>query len=306
LLFWTISWEPRKLTETSELRAKLQVIAKAGHKLILNVVPCPVPNVPGWSRLVGGPSLDWFRPNFRLWDAIQETTQMQIDLVVSEWKRLGRSKADLRFEWFNEPATGHVSGSKKPEPIGTWSLEFHAMCNHLLLHEGGIQFQGHALMGPTVSFLGDPGAEDVEIRTAPGGNLAKWWSRIDQRAMNGGVYSKTQITNPEQAAILWVSALAQRVETLRKLDIPVQNDHISIHEWYVNQPRLGYFKPPYDESLRSECLLAIGERLPQIPHLETAIFYSLLKPSNTTNQYDIHDCESAASFAALCKYVSGN
>ena len=304
LLFWTISFRPAELSSTGDLLAKIRLVAGGGHNLILNIVPCPRPDAPGWNTRIGGPWKFWFRPDFRLWDSIQETTQMQVDFVSNEWKKLGRTKSDLRFEWFNEPAAGHASGGDLPEPRGNWSLEFHAMCNHLLLQSGGLNLRGHKLVGPTLSFLGEPAAEDQEIKTAPGGRLAKWWTKIDQRALNSRVYSPTPIKEPSQLVDLWRPELERRIKKLRSLDIPVTPDLVSLNEWYVTHPMLGYPKPPYDEGLRAECIAALGEQIFRTPHLESAFFYCLLNTHVSTKPQDQHHTESSLAFSALCKYLA--
>lgn len=302
--FWILSWEPNRLTNTAEVMGKMMAAHNGGHSLILNIVPCPVPDFPGWNKRVGGPWKYWFRPDFRLWDPIQETLQMQIDFLSAEWTKLGRQKADLRFEWFNEPGSGNVSGMNLPEPRGNWSLEFHAFCNHLLVRNGGINFRGHKLMGPTLSFLGDPTGEKQELETCTGGSIGRWWSKIDQRAFNSGVYLTPKVKTPEDAAKRWITEVDRRIQLLLKLDIPVQNRTASLHEWYVSHPMLGQTNPPFDEPFRAECMLAIGEEILKHPALESAYFYCLLNAAKDDSPYNRHHCENGFMLDALRRYLS--
>lgn len=316
LLFWEVSWVPGVL-ETRDLEKRMGAIAQSGHKLLLNVVPHPHPSSKAWQAILAKypkrvPWATWHRPPYPLWEPIQATLQMQIDWVVNFWRKQGRALEELTFEWINEPATGFVSGGPKSEPEGLWSQAFHAFCNHLLLQDGGIDFRGHALVGPTLSFWDKPGQEVVGMGSVEGGSGAKWWRVIDRLSLNSAVYLPFDAPKePRLVAEQTFREIDRRIQRMKQLDLPAATAPFGLHEWYVTKETLGV-TGPLDPQLRAECIEALGARLKSHPDLWGVFFYCLfntkptprsLAESTGFRRYE-HSCESGPAFRALTRFLS--
>ncbi len=316
LLFWEVSWTPGVL-DTTNLAKRLEVVAKSGHRLVLNVVPHPHPTSQPWQQILARyPKTvewtTWHRPPYPLWEPIQSTLQKQIDWVVDFWQRAGRRPDDLAFEWINEPATGFVSGGPPTEPQGLWSQAFHAFCNHLLLSDGGVRFRGHLLLGPTVSFWNTADQERIGFASVEGGSGAKWWTRIDRLSMNSAVYLPWKVLkDPEKIAAQTFEETARRLGRLQRLDLPASSRPIGLHEWYVTRETLGVSEA-LDPQLRAECIESIGKKLRTHPDLGAIYFYCLFGRSASPKSIEAatgfrryeHACESGPALRALITFLS--
>jgi len=315
LLFWEVSWAPGVL-DTRILEKRLGIIARSGHNLVLNVVPHPHPSSQPWqNRLAKYPKrvpwVTWHRPPYPLWEPIQHTLQKQINWVSDFWMEQGRGHYDLTFEWINEPATGYVSGGPKSEPEGLWSQAFHAFCNHILLADGGIDWQGHLLLGPTLSFWDKPGQEKVGFASVEGGSGARWWEKIDCLSLNSAVYLPASVKkDPAQIAERTFQEIDRRIRRMKRLDLPAASHEMGLHEWYVTKETVGV-GGALDPLLRAECIEAIGEKLKSHPDLWAIFFYCLfntnsapktIEESKGFRRYE-HSCESGPAFRALTKFL---
>jgi len=272
---------------------------------MLTVVPCPHPTSEEWSKRVGGPWDTWMRPDFRLWEPIQETLQLAIDYCVKRWESIGGSKNALVFEWYNEPATGHASGGNSAkEPKGTWSKEFHSFCDYLLVGKGGIDFHGHKIVGPTLSMFGEGEPERIELATLHGD--AKWWSKMQRRCMNLGIYLPKAARSPEDAASMYRVELERIIQRMKKIDVPIAKTPLRIHEWYVTKPMLGYRQGECEDSFRAECITAIGETIISYKDIEAAFFFThFFPPDLVKTPYDDHSAFSGPSRAAMIHFLKG-
>lgn len=306
-LFWELCWKPGQITDSARLDALLKLIVSSGKKLMLNVVPCPHPSAEDWAKRVGGPWDTWMRPDFRLWEPIQETLQLAIDHCVETWEGYGGKKGGLIFEWYNEPATGHVSGGNpSKEAKGTWSKQFHTFCNYLLTGASAIDFHGYRLVGPTLSFFGEESAEKRELVTAPGGSDGDWWSRMERRCMNLGIYLPRASKSPEDAAGMYRMELERIMAAMKRLNIDPPKSPLRIHEWYVTKPMLGYRQGECDDSFRADCIVAIGEVIGSYRDIEAAFFFThFFPPEQVKTPYDEHTAFSGPARTALTKYLIG-
>ena len=250
-LFWEVCWNPGEITAPERLEAVMALCISTGKKLMLNVVPCPHPTSEGWKKRLGGQWETWMRPDFRLWEPIRETLQLAIDHCVKRWQEMNGQRNALVFEWFNEPATGHVSGgSLDKEPKGTWSKQFHSFSTFLLIGTEGVNFHGYPVVGPTLSFFGEPKAEQQELATLGGGHDGQWWTKMHRRCTNLGIYLPRKARSPEAAAAMYRVELERILLIISSLLIVPSNRHIRIHEWYVSKPMLGYRQGECDDSLQ--------------------------------------------------------
>lgn len=317
LLFWEVSWTPGVLNKT-DLEKRIGAVARSGHSLMLNVVPHPHPKSRPWQQVLANypkevPWVTWHRPPYPLWEPIQSTLQMQLDWVTRYWASQGRASEDLIFEWINEPATGYVSGGPPTEPEGLWSQAFHAFCNHILLADGGIDFNGHIVLGPTLSFWDRPGQEKVGLASVEGGSGAKWWNRMDRLSLNSGVYLPARTPkDPSIIAERTVQEIDRRIQRIKRLDLPAARFPCGLHEWYVTKQTLGVIGE-LDPQLRAESIVAIGEKLKAHPDLWAVLFYCLfntkpfprsLESATGFRRYD-HSAESGPAFQALTTFLSG-
>ena len=276
-------------------------------KLMLNVVPCPHPTSEGWKKRVGGPWKNWMRPDFRLWEPIRETLQLAIDFCVERWEALGGQKNALVFEWYNEPATGHVSGGNgENEPKGNWSKEFHAFCNFLLIGPDGVNFHHYPVVGPTLSFFGEKDAENQELATAIGGADGRWLSKMNRRCVNLGIYLPRQARSPEEAAAMYGVELERILRIVSGLAMPSTPNHIRIHEWYVTKPMLGYSNGGCDDSFRADCILAIGEAIASYRNIEAAFFFAhFYPPERAKSPYEDYGAFSGPCRTAMTRFLKG-
>ena len=306
-LFWELCWEPGKITEPRRIDAVMKLVIASGKKLMLNVVPCPHPTSESWQKIVGGEWQSWMRPDFRLWEPIRETLQLAIDHCAEKWQEFGGAKSSLVFEWYNEPANGHVSGSSlKTEPKGTWNNHFHAFCNYLLVGREGINFHVHLVVGPTISMFGEGAAEHQELTTLTGGQEGQWWSKMHRRCVNLGIYLPKVARTGEEAAELYRPELERILRAVKGLNIAPPKSPIRIHEWYVSKPMLGYRKGECRDSLRAECIAAIGEVIASYKDIEAAFFFThFYPPEGVKTPYDDHSAFSGPCRTAMVNFLTG-
>jgi hypothetical protein len=307
LIFWEVCPGPGNTSGTTRLDTVLRNMALGGKKLQLNVVPCPHPSFPEWQRRVGGEWADWFRPDFRLWEPIKETLQTILTHVDRTWTRHGGKTENLRFEWYNEPATGHVSGSSNPkESKGNWNPTFHAFCNFLLIENGGLNFHGHSVIGPTLSMFGQNGPEQLELETCLGGDDGDWWAKMQRRCCNVGIYLPRAVKSPEEAAMLYRPQLERIIGLMQKLPVPIASKSLCIHEWYVTKPMLGYRDGNCDDQLRADCIEAIGEVITSYRDIEFAFFFShhFREPAN--NPYEAFSAFAGPARNAMIRFLHGS
>lgn len=306
-MLWEIYADPDK-PMWLDLEDRVRAAAIGQKKLLLGLSPVPHPGNPNWYRHTGGPWREWWRPDFRLWDASRERGQQIIDRAVNLWKQLGGSQAGLRFEWFNEPARGHVGGPSDAsgQPVGTWDTAFHSFCNYMLVDDGHLNFHGHIVQGSTISFWGEPEPEAVELRTLVGGDDGQWWTRMNRRCANISHYYRGQVKRPEEYAAQYGQALESMIRKITALPIPTTSKQICIHEWYVTKPMLGYYKGECDESLRAECIIAAGEKIASYKEIEMAFFFShYFQPGDPSNEYEKYGAYSGPSRKALEQFLRG-
>ena len=274
---------------------------------MLNVVPCPHPSSDGWKKRVGGPWETWMRPDFRLWESIRETLQLAIDHCVAHWESNCGQKNGLLFEWFNEPATGHVSGgSLNNEAKGTWSHQFHVFCDFLLLGSEGINFHGYPVVGPTLSFFGEKEAEQRELATVSGGKDGQWWSKMHRRCTNLGIYLPRPARSAEEAAGMYRRELERILGIMERLPLAPTKKKIRIHEWYVSKPMLGYHQAECDDSFRAECIHAIGEAIVSYRIVEAAFMFThFYPPELVKTPYDDHSVFSGPARTAMTSFLKG-
>lgn len=248
------------------------------------------------------------RPDFRLWEPIRETLQLAIDHCTRKWESLNGQPRSLVFEWYNEPATGHASGGNAvKEPKGTWSKQLHAFNNFLLTSPDAIDFHGYKVVGPTLSFFGEPGAEHQEMTTAVGFGDAHWWDKMDRRCVNLGIYLPKPATTPDNAAVMYRNELERILQKLKGLKIGPKKSPIRIHEWYVTKPMLGYRNGECDDSFRAECLIAIGEVITSYRDIEAAFFFThFFAPEQVKSAYEDYSAFSGPMRTALTHYLKGN
>lgn len=303
-LFWEVCWNPGELSMPERLDAVLDVALSGGKKLMLNLVPCPHPTSEGWNKRLGGPWDTWMRPDFRLWEPIQESTQLALDHCIDRWESKGGKKTSLVFEWFNEPATGHVSGgSEAKEAKGTWSKQFHSFCDYLLTENSPLDFKGYKLVGPTLSMFGEGEAERVELKTAPQG---EWWGKMQRRCMNLGIYLPRQARTPDDAASMYRKELERIIQLMKRLDVGVPKSPLRIHEWYVSKPMLGYRNGECDDGFRADCIDAIGDVIASYKDIEAAFFFShFYPPENVKTPYDVHSAFSGPARTAMTRWLKG-
>ena len=274
---------------------------------MLNVVPCPHPTAEGWKKRVGGAWENWMRPDFRLWEPIRESLQLAIDHCTSQWESMRGQKNALIFEWYNEPATGHVSGgSLDKEPKGTWSKQFHAFCNYLLVGPDAIKFHGYPVVGPTLSFFGEGDAERQELATMDGADHGEWWGKMHRRCTNLGIYLPKTARSPEDAAAMHRLELERILGIMERLLVPIRSKTVRIHEWYVSKPMLGYKNGECDDSFRADCILAIGESIASFKLVEAAFFFThFYPPEQVKTPYDDHSAFGGPARSAMVKFLSG-
>lgn len=303
--FHELCWEPNKFTNWERLEAVLKLTLQSKKKLMLVVVPCPHPTAEGWNKRVGGPWPWWWRPDFRIWEPIHETLQMAIDRICLKWFQLGGSKSSLVFEWFNEPATGHVAGGDPSrEPKGMWSAQFHSFCNYLLIDNGGINWHGHKVVGATLSMFGQPEPERVELSTASGGDDGYWWTAMHRRCVNLGIYLPTPVQSPEEAASQYRKQLEVIMAKMANLDLPVPKSPLRVHEWYVTKPMLGYHNGACSDTLRRECMEAIGAVIKSYKDIEAAFFFAHhYNPPDPKSLYEQHSAFSGPARQAMVKFL---
>ncbi len=306
-LFWEVCWNPGEITSSERLDAVMALCLSSGKKLMLNVVPCPHPTSEVWKKRVGGSWETWMRPDFRLWEPIRETLQLAIDHCIEKWESMHGKKNALIFEWYNEPATGHVSGGNgAKEPKGTWSKQFHAFCDFLLTGPAGLNFHQYSVVGPTMSFFGEKDAERQELATVTGGHDGLWWSKMTRRCVNLGIYLPRQARSAEEAADMFRDELERVLAKVRALKLPPTRSKIRIHEWYVTKPMLGYPNGECDESFRADCIVSIGEAIATYREVEAAFFFThFMTPEAVLSPYDDYGAFSGPSRAAMVKYLAG-
>lgn len=305
-LFWEVCWTPGKVADPSRLEAVLKLAISSGKKLMLNVVPCPHPSSEPWQKRVGGEWETWMRPDFRLWEPIRDTLQLAIDHCIQKWEEYGGQRQALVFEWFNEPATGHVSGGNpQKESIGTWGPSFHAFCNYLLLGSEAVNFRGYKLVGPTLSYFGEKDHEKQELATVVSDH-GEWWSRMHRRCMNLGIYLPKQAASPEEAASLYRVELERIISVMKSLPIAPPKSPLRIHEWYVTKPMLGYRAGECDDQFRADCMVAIGKVIASYKDIEAAFFFThYFGPENVKSPYDDHSAFNGPSRTAMIQFLSG-
>jgi hypothetical protein len=306
-LFWEICWNPDEIVAPERLDAVMALCISTGKKLMLNVVPCPYPTSEGWKKRLGGSWDTWMRPDFRLWEPIRESLQLAIDYFVKRWEAMNGQRNSLMFEWFNEPATGHVSGgSPDREAKGTWSKQFHSFCTFLLTGSEGIDFHGYPVVGPTLSFFGEGAAERQELATVSGGHHGQWWEKMHRRCVNVGIYLPKQARSPEEAAAMHRVELERILGIVSELPLALSSRHIRIHEWYVSKPMLGYKRGECDDSFRAECIHAIGESIASLKIVEAAFFFThFFPPEQVKTPYDDHSAFSGPTRTAMMKFLKG-
>jgi hypothetical protein len=306
-LFWEVCWNPGEIVAPQRLDAVMALCLSSGKKLMLNVVPCPHPTAEGWKKRVGGSWETWMRPDFRLWEPIRETLQLAIDHCTAKWLAMGGQRKSLVFEWYNEPATGHVSGGNlAKEPRGTWSHEFHTFCNFLLIGPGAINFNGHFVVGPTLSMFGEKDAEHQELVTSIGHGDAQWWSKMSRRCVNLGIYLPKPAKTPDMAASMYRTELERILGKMKRLRVAPKSSSIRIHEWYVTKPMLGYRNGECEDDFRADCLTAIGEVIVSYRDIEAAFYFVHYFPPDPSNSpYEDHSAFSGPMRTALTHYLSG-
>lgn len=291
-----------------DLDDRIRTVAMSKKKLLLGLSPVPHPANPNWHRHTGGPWKEWWRPDFRLWGASRERAQDIIDHAVNLWRQLGGSPSGLRFEWFNEPARGHVGGPSEAsgQAVGTWDTAFHSFCNYMLVDEGHLNFHGHTVQGSTLSFWGEPGPEAVELRTCVGGDDGQWWTRMNRRCANISHYYRGQVRRPEEYAKQYGEALESMIGKISALPIPTTSKQICIHEWYVTKPMLGYHKGECSDTLRAECIIAAGEEIARHSEIEMAFFFTHFFPDEANvSEYEKYSAYRGVGRKALERYLRG-
>jgi hypothetical protein len=307
ILFWEISWKPEAMPAPERLEAVIKLCALSGKKLQLGIVPCPIPTNEFWNKRVGGPWQDWFRPDFRIWEQIKITLQLIIDFAVSTWSEYGGKKEDLRFEWFNEPGVGHVSGaSPEREPLGNWSQKHHEFCNFLLVKDKPISFRGHKVVGSTLSFFGEGKNEIQELKTAPGGKQGEWWGKMSRRAVNLGIYLPRAAKSPRDAVGLYKPEFERILLEMQNLPVAAPKGPLCIHEWYLSKPMLGYRNGECEDKFRADCIVAVGELITSYKEIELAFFFThYYPPEAEKTPYDKHSAFKGATRNAMLKYLAG-
>ena len=306
-MLWEIYGDHDKPTWL-DLEDRIRAVATSQKKLLLGLSPVPNPGNPSWHRYTGGPWKEWWRPDFRLWSAARERGQDIIDHSVNLWRQLGGQPDGLRFEWFNEPARGHVGGPSEAsgQAVGTWDQAFHSFCNYMLVDDGQFDFHGHIVQGSTISFWGEPGPEAVELKTLVGGEDGQWWTRMNRRCANFSHYYRGQVRRPEEYANRYGEALESMIRKLTALDIPTTSKQICIHEWYITKPMLGYYKGECDESLRAECIIATGEKIASYKEIEMAFFFTHFFPNEeSVSVYEKYSAYRGPSRKALERFLRG-
>ncbi|MBS1727817.1 MAG: hypothetical protein JST51_13940 [Armatimonadetes bacterium] len=306
-LFWELCWKPLEITDSARLDAVLKLAVTSGKKLMLNVVPCPFPDAEEWKKRVGGAWDPWMRPDFRIWEPIRETLGTAIDYCVRKWESLGGAKANLVFEWYNEPATGHVSGGNADkEAKGTWNPQFHAFCNYLLVGSNAVDFHGYKLVGPTLSMFGEGDAERQELKTALGGSEGQWWSKMQRRCVNLGIYLPRAAKSADEASDMYRVELERIIGLMKGLAVAPAKSPIRIHEWYVSKPMLGYRNGECEDSFRADCIVAIGEVIASYRDIEAAFFFThFYPPEQVKSPYDDHSAFSGPARTAMVRFLSG-
>ncbi len=218
---------------------------------------------------------------------------------------MGGHRNALVVEWYNEPATGHVSGGNiENEPKGSWSREFHAFCNFLLIGPSGINFHGYPVVGPTLSFFGEKDAERQELATAMGGHDGHWLSKMTRRCVNLGIYLPRPAQSPEGAAEMYRVELERILRIVSGLAMPATPKHIRIHEWYVTKPMLGYPNGECEESFRAECIMAIGEAITSYRDIEAAFFFThFYPPERVKSPYEDYGTFSGPCRTAMMRFL---
>ncbi len=307
-MLWEIYIDPDK-PMWLDLDDRIRAVATSQKKLLLGLSPVPHPENTNWQRHTGGPWKEWWRPDFRLWDASRDRAQQMIDHTVELWQKLGGSPGGLRFEWFNEPARGHVGGPSDAsgQPAGTWDTAFHSFCNYMLVDEGRLNFRGHTVQGSTISFWGEPEPEAVELRTLVGGDDGQWWTRMNRRCANiSHYYRGGKVRRPEEYAAQYGGALESMIRKITALPIPTTSKQICIHEWYITKPMLGYHQGECDESLRAECIIAAGEKIASYKEIEMAFFFTHYFGDESKNsEYEKHSAYRGVSRKALERFLRG-
>jgi hypothetical protein len=306
-LFWEVCWNPNEITSPERIEAVMDLCISSGKKLMLNVVPCPHPTSEGWKKRVGGEWETWMRPDFRIWEATRESLQLAIDHCIDHWVAHNGQKKSLVFEWFNEPATGHVSGGNlAKEPKGTWSKQFHTFCNYLLTGPDAVNFHGYPVVGPTLSFFGEKEAERQELNTVTGHDDGQWWSAMTRRCVNLGIYLPQPAKTPDSAAGMYREELERILQRVKGLKVATPKSPIRIHEWYVTKPMLGYRNGECDDSFRAECMIAISEVIASYRDIEAAFFFAnFYPPEQVKTPYDDYSALSGPMRTALTQYLSG-
>lgn len=291
-----------------DLDEGMRAVATSGKKLLLGLSPVPHPNNESWQRHTGGPWKEWWRPDFRLWSESRKRAQVMIDHCTKLWHELGGSTSGLRFEWFNEPAKGHVGGPspESGQPDGMWDTAFHSFCNYMLVDDGHLNFHGHTVQGSTISFWGEGEREETELRTLVGGDDGQWWTRMNRRCANFSHYYRGQVKRPEEYAAQYGQALESMISKITALPIPTTSKQVCIHEWYVTKPMLGYYKGECDESLRAECIIATGEKIAQYKEIEMAFFFAhYFPPEASASEYTKYGAFQGPSRKALERFLRG-
>ncbi len=298
-LFWEITFEPERLNDTKRLDRIIAEVGRMRHGLVMGLVPCPHPNADGWQRVQGGKWPDWMRPPWRLWPSIRKTTQMLVDHTVRGWKAQGRSIADLRFAWWNEPAKGHASGPRVGNlATGDWGEEFHRASSAILVDGGGVNFRGCMLCGPTLSFFGEKGHEERELASVTGGKNGGWWERIDRRAFNSGIYFPRGLPLSKGVG-RYKTETQRRVDIMRALKVPAPRDRVDIHEWYATPGSLGRPDKPYNEKDRGEAIASLGYALDKVEGLDLKLFFSLINYTGDPQRVSPYELYGVANSPAL-------
>lgn len=306
IYFNEIFLSPHKRTNTAPLEYLLKAAISSGKKLQLILTPCPHPSCFDWQKPIGGPWAAWFRPDFRIWEPIKKDAQDIIDFTINTWESLGGTKTGLRFEWFNEPATGHVGGGDpKKEPKGLWSGEFHSFCNYLLVDNGGLNFRGYPLIGPTLSMFGQPEPERIELQSCPGGDDGFWWSKMQRRCVNVGIYAPRPAKSPEDAARMFRPELERIIAIMKNLPVPIESKKICIHEWYCTKPMLGYRDGKCDNQFVADCIEAIGEAICSYSDIEFAFLFAHHFNDPPGSLYEEFSCFSGPKRTAMSNYLVG-
>ncbi len=157
---------------------------------------------------------------------------MLVDHTVRGWKAQGRSIADLRFAWWNEPAKGHASGPRVGNlATGDWGEEFHRASSAILVDGGGVNFRGCSCAAPPSPWR--EGARRArELASVTGGKNGGWWERIDRRAFNSGIYFPRGLPLSKGVG-RYKTGDAAAVDIMRALKVPAPRDRVDIHEWYA-------------------------------------------------------------------------